>query len=180
MQNLDRLKVNPAWVANLLNGFKQAVPVLLHLPSILFTLRRGGPAAAPDKPPGEVPWPFRNFFLEWAPERYAVEYDESRMRRGFWCCWLGGNSFLLQSFGTSEKTPIGSEIGVYEWRPEGGLVCKTEPQLMGTYVTGPLNLIQMTVDGLLRLDPAAAGQSYHALTATEKFWPARAEWTDLL
>jgi hypothetical protein len=181
MRNLDKLQANPAWMSNLLVGFKRAVPIMLQRPGVLFNLRRGGPAAPPDKPPAEVPVPFRNFFLEYAPESYAVEYDESRMRRGFWCYWLDGNSFLLQSFGSREKRPIAWEIGVYEWLPEGGLVCKSGPELMGTYVTEPLNFIQMTVDGLLRLDPPGnLGHDYMELTTTEKFWPARAGWTDLL
>lgn len=180
MRNLDRLLVKE-WAPSLLNEFKRAVPIMLQRPGILFNLRRGGPAAPPDKPPGEVPLPFRNFFLEYAPESYAFEYDESRMRRGFWCYWMDGNSFLLQSFGTSEKRPVGMEISAYEWRPEGGLVCKSEPELMGTYVTEPLDLIQMTVDGLLRLvPPGNLGHGYMELTTTEKFWPARSEWTDLL
>src|ERR1039457_5644095 len=169
------------WAPSLLNEFKRAVPIMLQRPGILFNLRRGGPAAPPDKPPGEVPLPFRNFFLEYAPESYAFEYDESRMRRGFWCYWMDGNSFLLQSFGTSEKRPVGMEISAYEWRPEGGLACKSEPELMGTYVTAPLDLIQMTVDGLLRLvPPGNLGHGYMELTTTEKFWPARREWTYLL
>ena len=52
---------------------------------------------------------------------------------------------------------------------------------MGSYVTVPLDLIRMTVDGLLRLDkPGNLGHGYWESTTTEKFWPEVSHRTDLM
>jgi hypothetical protein len=124
--------------------FERATPIMLQRPMILFTLLRGGPPPPPAAPPREVPPPFRNFFLEFAPENYAIEYDENRMQRG-----------------------------------GRGLVCTNRSDGMGTYVTLPLELIQVTVDGLLNLELSALGHGYFDLTTTDKFWPVLRERTDL-
>jgi FRG domain len=178
-RNLDQLVANPHW-KQLRAGFEQATPIMLQRPHILFSMHRGGVAEPPASPP-PVQQPWNNFFLELSPESFALAYDENRMRRGFWCFWFSPTEFMLQSFGTTEGRPAGSEIAVYQWQPDSGLVQTAGPALMGSYVTLPLDLIRMTAGGLLRLDPPGnIGHGYWELTTTEKFWPALGGWTDLM
>ncbi len=178
-RNLDRLTANPNW-SLLRAGFEQAVPIMLQRPHILFSLHRGGLVAPPPEPPPVAP-PFNNFFLEYPPEDFALGYDETRMRRGYWCFWFSPTNFMLQSFGTAAGAPAGAEIQQYEWQSVRGLVQTHGPPLMGSYVTGPLDLIRMTTAGLLRLvPPGNLGDDYWELTTTERFWPELGNWTDLV
>ncbi|MCU1237640.1 MAG: hypothetical protein JWP63_5607 [Candidatus Solibacter sp.] len=180
MRHLDQLPADPGWFEHFRPHFERATPILLQRPMILFTLRRGDPPAPPATPPREIPPQFRNFFLEFAPENYAIEYDEDRASRGFWCCWLGADEFLLQSFGIRAGKPDLIPFGIYKWQPGHGLVCTNRTDSPPSYPAFPLELIQMTVDGLLQLTPSATGHNYLDLTTTEKFWPALRERTDLL
>jgi hypothetical protein len=181
MRNLDDLQANPAWQETLRKGFERAVPILLERPHILFSMQRGGPHGPPDQPPGELPENFRNFFLEYSPESFALAYDEDTMARGLWCCWLSSHEFILQSFGTINQRPRGSEISRYEWQPESGLVCTGGPDLTGSFLTLPLDLIRLTAEGALSLRPPDVQSSgYFTLTTNEKFWSRLGDWTDLL
>jgi FRG domain len=179
MRRLDQLPADPGWFEHFRPHFERATPIMLQRPMILFTMRRGGPPPPPAAPPREVPPPFRNFFLEFAPENYAIEYDENRMQRGVWCCWMGDSEFLLQSFGVRAGRPDLIPFATYQWQPGRGLVCTNRSDGMGTYVTLPLELIQMTVDGLLNLELSTLGHGYFDLTTTDKFWPVLRERTDL-
>jgi hypothetical protein len=48
-------------------------------------------------------------------------------------------------------------------------------------VTFPLNLIRLTAEGALKLDPPGnIGHGYYELTTTDRFWAALPQWTDLM
>ena len=180
MRNLDQAPVNDGSFPKLRPMLERASPIMLQRPMILFTLRRGGPPAPPAEPPSDVPFPLRNFFLEYAPENYPMAYEENCMARGFWCCWLDDHRFLVQSYGARAGKPVALPFFLYEWQPGRGLVCTTSPEAMGTYATFPLELIRMAAEGQIRFDPPSSGQRYFDLTTTEKFWPALFERTDLI
>ncbi|HZS57063.1 MAG TPA: hypothetical protein VFA65_21855, partial [Bryobacteraceae bacterium] len=180
-RNLDHLQANPAWQTTLGERFQHAVPILLERPHILFSMQRGGPHGPPDQPPAEIGHNFQNFFLEYSPESFSVAYDENTMSRGLWCCWVNSHEFFLQSFGTLNGQPRGSEISRYEWRLGSDLVCTGGPDLGGSFVTLPLDLIRLTGEGALTLRPPDLQSSgYFTLTTNEKFWSKVGDWTDLL
>jgi hypothetical protein len=179
-QNLEQLQANPNWLPNFRPAFEQSIPIMLQRPHILFSMHRRGPAPPPEAPPSTVPHPFQNFFLEYSPEDLAIAYDENRKARGFWCFFFP-DEFLLQSFGTAKGEPYAEDYHIYQWQPGRGLVQTEGPDKMGSYVTEPLDLIRMTVEGLLRLDPPGnLGHGYYELTTTEQFWSALPTWTDLM
>ena len=181
MRNLDRLQTNQAWQANLRTAFERAVPILLDPPHILFSLQRGGPYLPPDQPPAQLPAPFQNFFLEFSPESFGVGYDESRMTRGFWLCWLNPHEFVMQSFGTADGNPRASEVSRFSWQPGKGLVAANDSGIRGSLLTLPLDLIRLTVEGALILRPPDPHNSnYSALTTTDRLWSILPGWSDLL
>jgi hypothetical protein len=181
MRNLNELETSPSWQVTLRPQFERASPILLERPNILFSMQRGSPRPAPEQPPANVPPPFRNFFLEYSPESFGFGYDESEMSRGVWCCWIGSDEFLLQSFGTLNGKPRAADISIYHWKAGHGLVCRDGPELNGSYVTRPLDLTRLTVQGALTLlQPDERSNGFFTLTTNEKFWSAISEWTDLL
>lgn len=179
-RNINHLRGPAAWDNNFQVALQRSVPIMLQRPNMLFSMHRGGPAPAPDSPPNVARTPFQNFFLEFSPENFAIAYDEQRMHRGVWCV-LFDSTYSLTSFGTRDDQPWASEIRVYEWQSNRGLVQTLGSPAAGSYVSFPLDLIQMTFDGLLRLDPPGnIGHGYYELTTTDRFWPALSEWTDLM
>jgi hypothetical protein len=180
MRNLNDLQANPMWQSTLRVGFEHVTPILLERPLILFSVQRGGPHPPPERPFENIPPPFRNFLLEYSPEQFTFGYDESRMSRAVWCCWLGPDHFILQSFGTLNGKPRASEFSEYNWEPSKGLVRTAGLELSGSYLTFPLNLIRLTIAGALTLRPPVPPNHYHTLTTNEKFWTEVSSWTDLL
>jgi hypothetical protein len=179
-RNLDHLQAPPAWDANFQSSLEKSVPIMLQRPNMLFSMHRGGPPAPPASPPNVAKSPFQNFFLEFSPENFSVAFDENRMHRGVWCV-LFGNTYALTSFGARDGHPWGSEIRVYEWQPGTGLTQTLGSRVTGDYVTFPLNLIRLTAEGALKLDPPGnIGHGYYELTTTDRFWAALPQWTDLM
>jgi hypothetical protein len=180
MRNLDDLQANALWQNTLRVGFERVTPILLECPISLFSMQRGGPHLPPDHPLENVPPPFRNFLLEYSPEQFTYGYDESRMSRAVWCCWLGPDRFILQSFGTLNGKPRASEFSEYKWQPSKGLVRTAGLKVSGSYLTLLLDLIRLTTQGALTLRPPVAPSRYHTLTTNERFWTEVSSRTDLL